>query len=71
MERIFALWPRLSDLAADLGRPYPTVAAWRQRGSIPARYDLEIIRAAASRGHRLTLEDLAQARAAGAQKGAA
>lgn len=64
MEHIFGIWPRLTDLAADLGRPYPTVAAWKQRGSIPARYDMELVRAARARGADLTLEQLAQARAA-------
>lgn len=63
MEHIFAKWPRLSDLAADLGKPYQTVAAWKQRNSIPAQYDLDLIRAAKARGESLTLDDLAQARA--------
>lgn len=63
MEQVFAIWPSLAQLAADLRKPYPTVAAWRQRGSIPAKYDLELIRAASARGRTLTLEDLAQARA--------
>lgn len=62
MKHIFDIWPTLSDLAADLGRPYPTVAAWKQRGSIPARYDLKLVQAAAKRGHTLSFEDLAMAR---------
>jgi hypothetical protein len=62
MEHIFRMWPTLSDLAADLGRPYPTVAAWKQRGSIPARYDLDLVQAAAKRGHTITFEQLAKAR---------
>jgi hypothetical protein len=44
-------------------RPYPTVAAWKQRGRIPAIYDLDLIAAARQRGATLTLEDLARARA--------
>ncbi|MAM60836.1 hypothetical protein [Maritimibacter sp. UBA3975] len=66
MEKIFSIWPSLSDLAKDLGRPYPTVAAWKQRGSIPAKYDIPMIKAAERRGKRLTLETLARARAHGA-----
>lgn len=64
MDRIFAIWPSLAQLAADINRPYPTVAAWRQRGSIPAKYDFDLIRAAEARGCALTLEDIARARAA-------
>ena len=63
MDHIFRIWPSLGDLAADLGKPYPTVAAWKHRGSIPARYDLALIRAAKARGRGLTLEQLAHARA--------
>lgn len=56
------MWPTLADLAKDLGKPYPTVAAWKQRGSIPARYDMALISAAKQRGRNLTLEQLARAR---------
>ena len=62
MEHIFRIWPKLSDLASDLEKPYQTVAAWKQRGSIPARYDLDLVHAAKARGRKLTLEDLARAR---------
>lgn len=62
MEHITHIWPKIADLAADLGKPYPTVAAWKQRGRIPADYDLDIIAAAKRRGKRLTLEQLAAAR---------
>jgi hypothetical protein len=64
MDHVFAIWPTLAHLAADLRLPYQTVASWRQRGSIPARYDLEIIRLAKARGADLTLERLAELRAA-------
>lgn len=64
MEHIFTIWPKMSDLAADLKKPYPTVAAWKQRGSIPAEYDLDLIEAASKRGKTLTLEELASARRA-------
>jgi hypothetical protein len=49
---IFALWPTDADLGRDLGVPYPTVSAWKQRGSIPPGYWRAIIRAARRRGHR-------------------
>ena len=62
MEHISHIWPRMVDLAHDLGRPYPTVAAWKQRGRIPANYDLDLIAAAHRRGKSLTLEELAHAR---------
>ena len=62
MEQIFNIWPTIKDLSRDLGLEYTTVHSWKQRGSIPARYDLDIVRAAAKRGHELSFEDLAQAR---------
>lgn len=62
MERILKLWPSLVALSDDLGKPYPTVAAWKQRGNIPAKYDLALVRAARSRGKKLSLEMLAKAR---------
>lgn len=63
MKHVFDIWPDLRTMAADLGKPYSTVASWRQRGSIPAKYDLDIVRAARGRGIELTLEALAEARA--------
>lgn len=63
MDKIFALWPSLASLAADLGQPYPTVQSWRHRGSIPAKHDLDLVRAARARGGELTLEMIATARA--------
>jgi hypothetical protein len=47
---IFALWPSDAELARDLGVPYPTISAWKQRGSIPAAYWWHITRAARGRG---------------------
>ena len=52
----------MADLAADLGKPYPTVAAWKARGRIPADYDAALIAAADRRGFSLTYEALALAR---------
>lgn len=63
MERIFRIWPTLADLADDLGKPYTTVASWRARGSIPAKHYLALVRAAESRGHTVTVQELAEATA--------
>jgi hypothetical protein len=62
MKHIFKIWPNMASLASDLERPYPTVAAWKQRGRIPAQYDFDIIAAAKRRGHELTFEDMARGR---------
>ena len=64
MEHILQIWPVLKDLASDLQKPYSTVAAWKARGSIPGEYDLAIIAAAKKRGAKLTLQQLAETRAA-------
>jgi hypothetical protein len=55
---IFALWRSDADLGRDIGLPYPTVAAWKQRGSIPAAYWRDLIRAAQGRGHLNVTADL-------------
>lgn len=62
MEHIFDIWPTTADLASDLRVPYTTAASWRIRGSIPAKHDLDLIAAAAARGHELRLETLAAMR---------
>ena len=62
MEQIFTIWPTLADMSKALRVPYPTVAAWKQRGSIPAKHDLDLIEAAAAQGRQLTLAELASAR---------
>jgi hypothetical protein len=48
---VFAFWPTDADLGRDIGISYPTVSAWKQRGSIPAPYWRDVIRAARRRGH--------------------
>lgn len=65
MEHIARIWPKTTELARDMGVPYTTAAAWMQRGSIPAKHDLDLIDAAKRRGETLTLEMLAEARRAG------
>jgi len=58
---IYAAWPSDAELARDLGIPYPTISAWKQRGSIPAIYWWDITRAARTRGHpEITAELLAR-----------
>lgn len=63
MEHIRTIWPKITDLADDLGLPYTTVHSWAVRGSIPARYDLKLVAAAKKRGSKLSLEALATMRA--------
>src|SRR6266478_2501519 len=55
---IFAAWPSDAEFGRDIGVPYPTVSAWKQRESIPAAYWWHIIRAAAQRGHPEITADL-------------
>jgi hypothetical protein len=55
---IFAAWPSDAELGRDIGVPYPTISAWKQRASIPAAYWLHIIRAAVQRGHPEITADL-------------
>ena len=55
---IFALWPADAELGRDIGVPYPTVSAWKQRGSIPAAYWRDIVLAARRRGHAEITADL-------------
>lgn len=62
MDHIAHIWPTMAALAGDLGLPYTTAASWKQRGRIPADYDLDLVAAAKRRGASLTLEELARAR---------
>ena len=52
------LWPSDAELARDLQIPYPTVAAWKQRGSIPAGHWRDLVRAAQARNLRQVTTDL-------------
>lgn len=59
MNDLSKIWPRIVDLANDLGLPYPTVNAWFQDGrKVPPSRFPEIIGAAARSGHTLTYEQL-------------
>lgn len=57
-------WPKsegkseIQTMCADLGAKYPTVAAWKERGSIPPERWPDLIKAADKRGITLTLETL-------------
>lgn len=57
MDNFFEIWPRWSDLAADLGLPYSTVRSWADRG-IPSRRFAQIVKAARAKGHDLSFETL-------------
>ena len=46
---ILELWPQLSELASDIGRPYATVVAWKRRDSIPLAYWPAVVASAKSR----------------------
>lgn len=57
-------WPTIAAFASEVGEKYPTVAAWRQRDSIPPRRWGAVVAAAQARGMTdVTLETLAQAAA--------
>jgi hypothetical protein len=58
VSNILALWPTDADFGRDIGVPYPTVSAWKQRGSIPAPYWSAIVLAARRRGHPEVTADL-------------
>jgi len=58
IDQILALWPSIADLGRDLGVPYSTVAAWKQRGSIPVAYWRGLTQAARSRGLREVTSEL-------------
>ncbi len=58
VDRIIAQWPSTADLGRDLGLPYSTVAAWKQRGSIPVAYWQRLVHAAQRRGYRDITGDL-------------
>jgi hypothetical protein len=67
---IFAAWPSDAEFGRDIGVPYPTVSAWKQRASIPAAYWWPIVRAAAQRGHpEITADLLARLHARKASNG--
>jgi hypothetical protein len=67
---LFSLWPSDADLVRDLGLPYQTVVAWKQRGSIPVAYWYNLIRAAHRRGlSQVTSECLVELHGRDGRKG--
>jgi len=67
---IFAAWPSDAEFGRDIGVPYPTISAWKQRASIPAAYWWHIVRAALQRGHpEITADLLARLHARKANNG--
>lgn len=60
---IFSIWPTVADMARDIGKSPITVRAWRQRGSIPGKFDMLIVERAKARGATVDLAMLAQLRA--------
>ena len=58
---ILNLWPSLTDLARDMGKPIPTVGNWKSRNRIPMEYWVRLVRAAARRDIPLTYGQLAEA----------
>src|SRR5579863_1195690 len=67
---IFAAWPSDAEFGRDIGVPYPTISAWKQRASIPAAYWWPIVRAAVQRGHpEITADLLARLHARKANNG--
>lgn len=58
ISEVFSVWPSDADLGRDIGVSYPTVSSWKQRGSIPAAYWRDIIRAACKRNHPEITADL-------------
>lgn len=56
---IFQIWgDSVTPMAADLGRPYDTVLAWKLRGRIPEDAWQDVIEAAAKRGSAITVVDI-------------
>lgn len=55
---IFAAWPSDAEFGRDIGVPYPTISAWKQRASIPAAYWWDIVRAAMRRGYSQVTADV-------------
>ncbi len=59
IQDIFRIWgDSVSPMAADLGRPYDTVLAWKIRKRIPEDAWQDVIAAAAKRGRSITLDDI-------------
>ena len=57
-DAFLSIWGSAAAFARAIGENEITVRAWFNRGSIPARYDAQIIKAAQEAGRPITHEDL-------------
>lgn len=57
---VIDLWPTRKDLAVELGLSPDRIHKWAQNGTIPAKFHLPVIRAAAARGFPVTADLLAE-----------
>ena len=53
-------WPKIYELATELGVKKPAMCKWRQRKAIPYRYHIPIINLAKERNYNIRAEDLAR-----------
>jgi hypothetical protein len=58
VDTLIKRWPSMAELGRDLDLPYSTVAAWKQRGSIPVTYWRQLVSAARRRGLSDVTSDL-------------
>lgn len=63
MDTIFDIWPTAAAMARDIGTSPINVRSWKNRKSIPAKYDTKIIAAAKALKVKVTYEQLAKLRA--------
>lgn len=68
MHTVFAKLPPIAEIAAALDLPDGTVRSWKVRDSIPARHDVALVALAAECGAKLTLAEIAAARAKAARR---
>lgn len=68
---LISIWGSMADMARAIGEGDTTVRNWFGRGSIPPRYDEQIIAASAKAGTPVTPADLHSVRLSMMQEGAA
>lgn len=64
MDEIFDHWPSVASFARDIGVEAVMARQWKNRRSIPGRYDMRIVAVAKERGFPITIERIARLRAA-------
>lgn len=67
MQEIIAHWRFTADFARDVGVKPGVAQKWKERRSIPAKYDNRVVSAAARRGYPIKHETLARLRATEAE----